>query len=104
MTYELVLNALSDATRRRIVELIRARPRGVGELAERLPVSQPAVSQHLKVLREAGLVRAERSGVSKTYYLRPEGLGPLRVYLDAFWGEALEAFRSSFDELREEVR
>ena len=104
MTYELVLNALSDPTRRRIVGLIKAYPRNVGDLADRLPVSQPAVSQHLKVLREAGLVRAERNGVSKTYYLEPEGFGPLRAYLDAFWGEALEAFRDSFKKTQEETK
>jgi DNA-binding transcriptional ArsR family regulator len=103
MTYELVLGALSDPTRRSIVALIRERPRSVGDLADRLPVSQPAVSQHLKVLREAGLVRYERNGVSKTYHLRPEGFGPLRAYLDGFWSDALEAFRSSFDEPRKET-
>ena len=97
MTYEYVLHALSDGTRRKILGMLQEKPRTVGALADGLPVSQPAVSQHLKVLREAGLVRAERSGVRSTYYLRPEGFGPLRAYLDAFWDEALEAFRSSFD-------
>ena len=104
MTYELALEALSDGTRRGILGLLKEHPRTVGALADQLPVSQPAVSQHLKVLREAGLVRAERNGVSKTYYLQPEGLGPLRAYLDAFWGDALEAFRSSFDKPQKENR
>ena len=98
MTYEIVLSALSDPTRRGILGLLRQGPRPVGELAERLPVSQPAVSQHLKVLREAGLVQAEKAGVRSIYHLRPGGLGPLRSYLDAFWGDALEAFRSTFDD------
>ena len=101
MTYELVLHALSDPTRRKIVGLLQQRPHTVGAIAEALPVSQPAVSQHLKVLREASLVTAERDGVRRTYHLRAEGLEPLRAYLDSFRQGAQEPFRSSFDEPEE---
>ena len=96
MTYVTALDALGDATRRRIVELLRGRPRTVGEIAEALPVSQPAVSQHLKVLREAGLVRSERRGVRRIQHLDPAGLESLRAWVDSFWDGALEAYRSSF--------
>lgn len=98
MTYEAVLQALGDGTRRRIVDMLRITPRSVGELADVLPVSQPAVSQHLKVLREAGLVEARKAGVRRIYFLRTDGLEPLRSYVDSFWSEALDAFGASFDE------
>lgn len=92
MTYGLILNALGDGTRRRIFEMLRARPSAVGELAARLPVSQPAVSQHLRVLREAGLVEVSPRGRRRIYGPRPSGMAPLRDYLEGMWGEALEAF------------
>jgi len=92
------LTALADPTRRRIVDHIRVRPRAVGELAELLPVSQPAVSQHLRVLREAGLVRVEPDGTRRIHHLRREGLEPLRAWVESFWDGALEAFRQSFDD------
>lgn len=98
MTYETTLDALADPTRRRIVVLLRARPRTVGGLARELPVSQPAVSQHLKVLREAGLVRSERDGARRIQHLDPSGFEALRRWVDSFWDGALDAFRSSFDE------
>lgn len=98
MTYELTLDALGDRTRRRVVDLLRARPRTVGELASLLPVSQPAVSQHLKVLREAGLVTALPRGRRRIYRLRPDGFAALRSWVDSFWDGALEAFRASFEE------
>ena len=97
MTYDSALQALGDGTRRTLVELLRSRPRTVGELTDAVPVSQPAVSQHLKVLREAGLVTAEKDGVRRIYRLRPEGWAPLRAWVESFWDEALEAFRSSFE-------
>jgi len=103
MTYELILQALGDGTRRQIVELLRLAPRSVGELAGALPVTQPAVSQHLRVLREAGLVDAHPDGVRRIYFLRTEGLAPLRSYVDSFWGEALDAFRASFDDQERET-
>ncbi len=72
--------------------MLRARPSAVGELAARLPVSQPAVSQHLRVLREAGLVEVSAQGRRRIYRPRPAGLAPLRVYLETMWGDALAAF------------
>jgi DNA-binding transcriptional ArsR family regulator len=92
-----ILDALSDPTRRRILELIQARARSVGEVARMLPVSQPAVSQHLRVLREAGLVRADKRGRSRIYHLHAEGLEPLRQYVASFWEGALDAYRASFE-------
>jgi DNA-binding transcriptional ArsR family regulator len=92
-TYQTTLHALADPTRRRILELLRERPGAVGELAGRMPVSRPAVSQHLRVLREAGLVAERREGTRHIFSVEPEGLRDLRRYLDRFWGDALEAFR-----------
>jgi DNA-binding transcriptional ArsR family regulator len=86
--------ALGDATRRSIFERIADRPRAVGELADELPVSRPAVSQHLKVLKEAGLVTDRRVGTRRIYQLRPEGLGVLRADLDRFWNQALTAYKA----------
>jgi DNA-binding transcriptional ArsR family regulator len=97
MTYEWILNALSDPTRRGILTSLRGGPSTVGALADRLPVSQPAVSQHLKVLREAGLVRAEKRGVRRIYHLETQGFAPLRSYLESFWDDALYAYRRSFE-------
>ncbi|MCW8985581.1 MAG: metalloregulator ArsR/SmtB family transcription factor [Thermoanaerobaculales bacterium] len=96
--HEHVLGALADPTRRRIFELLRSGPRAVGELAAGLPVSRPAVSQHLKVLREAGLVRERRQGTRGYYSIDPVGLEPLRTYLESFWGEVLAAFETAADE------
>src|SRR3954471_3842020 len=82
------LNALGDPTRRAIFERVAEQPRAVGELASELPVSRPAVSQHLKVLKEAGLVVDRQVGTRRIYELDPEGLGALRAYLDRFWDTA----------------
>jgi DNA-binding transcriptional ArsR family regulator len=84
--------ALADPTRREIFERVAVRPRAVGELAEELPVSRPAVSQHLKVLSEAGLVTARPDGTRRIYELDPQGLAGLRDYLDGFWQRSLSAF------------
>ncbi len=92
-TYADVLEVLGDPTRRSIVERLRDRPLPVGELAAGLPVSRPAVSQHLRVLHEAGLVTYRSAGNRNVYRLRPEGVGPLRDWLDDFWRAPLEAFR-----------
>lgn len=92
-----ILDALGDGTRRAILAMIRERQRSVGEIADALPVSQPAVSQHLRVLREAGLVEALKEGRRRIYRLRPEGFVPLREYVSSFWNPALESFRASFD-------
>lgn len=96
-TYAKVLDALGDPTRRALLELLRHAPRSVGTIATELPVSQPAVSQHLKVLREAGLVAMRRHGTSRIYRVDPAGLVPLRAYLDSFWHEALGAFAAAAD-------
>ncbi|HSM96293.1 MAG TPA: metalloregulator ArsR/SmtB family transcription factor, partial [Rhizomicrobium sp.] len=88
MAYDTALMALSDPTRRRVFERLRHGGRAVGEIAKGLPVSRPAVSQHLKVLKEAGLVREERDGTRRIYEIDPKGLGQLRRWLDQFWDTA----------------
>ncbi len=93
MAYGTALAVLADPTRRKVFERLRGGPRPVNALAAGLPVSRPAVSQHLKVLKEAGLVEEHAEGVRRIYSLRPEGLRELRDWLDSFWGDALEAFR-----------
>lgn len=93
-----LFRALADPTRREIFESLRSGPRAVGELAAGLPVSRPAVSQHLKVLKEAGLVRERRQGTRGFYSIDPHGLGPLRTYLESFWGEVLTAFQTAVEE------
>jgi DNA-binding transcriptional ArsR family regulator len=94
-----ILDALGDPTRRRIFESLKTGPQSVGELAGGLPVSRPAVSQHLRVLKEAGLVSDRKHGTRRVYRVDPDGLLPLRDYFDSFWTEALERFR---DEARKE--
>ncbi len=85
--------ALGDPTRRAVFECVAERPRAVSELAELVPVTRPAVSQHLKVLKEAGLVTDRREGNRRIYQLDPTGIEQLRSYLDRFWGTALGAFK-----------
>ncbi len=92
MSYAQVLTALADPTRRNILEALRAAPRTVGELAARQPVSRPAVSQHLKVLEGAGLVRVKPSGNRRLYSVRRDGLDQLRRYLESFWSDVLDAY------------
>jgi DNA-binding transcriptional ArsR family regulator len=94
MAYERSLAALADPTRQRIFERLRRGPSPVGRLAEGLPVSRPAVSQHLKVLKEAGLVSEEQDGARRIYRIDPQGLGQLRRWLDQFWDAALENFKA----------
>lgn len=89
------LTALADPTRRRVFESLRAGPLPVGALASRLPVSRPAVSQHLKVLSDAGLVTMQAQGTRRLYAIRPEGLAALRTWLDLFWDEALSRFAAA---------
>lgn len=86
--------ALSDPTRRRVLERLASGPRAVGEIAAGFPVSRPAISQHLKVLKEAGLVSDRPEGARRVYSIDPQGLGALRAWLDQFWGEALAAFQA----------
>ena len=89
--------ALADPTRRAVFERLRSGPRSVGELADGLPVTRPAVSQHLKALRKAGLVRERREGTRRVYRVEPAGVEALRSYFDAFWSDALEAYRRSLE-------
>ena len=89
--------ALADPTRREIFERLAAEPSAVGELADELPVSRPAVSQHLKVLKEAGLVVDRAIGTRRVYEIDPNGLGALRAWLDRFWGAALDAFKAEVE-------
>lgn len=91
-TYVDTLTALADPTRRTIFERLVGGPLAVVDLAEGLPVSRPAVSQHLRVLKEASLVVDQRVGARRLYQLKPDGLGALRAYLDQFWDQALAAF------------
>jgi DNA-binding transcriptional ArsR family regulator len=91
----MALEALGDRTRRQIFELLRRGPRAVGELARRLPVSRPAVSQHLKVLREAGLVTDRADGTRRVYAIRAEGVAETRAYFDRMWTDALDAFKEA---------
>ena len=99
MTYQeataRVLDALGDPTRRAVLELLRDGARPVGELARHLPVSRPAVSQHLRVLKEAGLVRDREDGTRRLYSVDTEGLAALRAYLESYWDTALAAFKDA---------
>jgi DNA-binding transcriptional ArsR family regulator len=88
----IVLDALGDWTRRQVFESLKSGPRSVGELASGLPVSRPAVSQHLRVLKDAGLVRDRKVGTRRVYRIDPDGLAQIREYFDSFWGEALDRF------------
>jgi DNA-binding transcriptional ArsR family regulator len=98
------LTALGDPTRRAIFERLADRPRAVGELAREFPVSRPAVSQHLKVLKDAGLVIDRPAGNRRIYQLDPDGVGALRAYLDQFWNRALAAFQAAVERDRQETQ
>jgi DNA-binding transcriptional ArsR family regulator len=97
------LTALGDPTRRAIFERLAERPWAVGELARELPVSRPAVSQHLKVLKDAGLVIDRPAGARRIYQVDPDGLGALRAYVDQFWNRALAAYKEAVERRDEEV-
>jgi len=92
------LDALGDSTRRQIFELLRSGPRSVGDLASGIPVSRPAVSQHLRVLEEVGLVSHERAGTRNLYELESSGVAVLRDWVDGFWTEALSRFKAAAEE------
>lgn len=94
--------ALGDSTRRAIFERLADHPQAVGELAAELPVSRPAVSQHLKVLKDARLVADRRAGTRRIYQLDPDGVRALRIYLDHFWDQALAAFKAAAEQPPEE--
>lgn len=97
MAYENALAALADPTRRRVFEELRSGPRSVGSIAASMPVSRPAVSQHLKVLKEAGLVSDRPEGTRRVYVIDPKGLAAIRQWLDRFWDTALAAFQAEVE-------
>ena len=97
-----MLTAWGDPTRQVILDRLAAGPRAVGELAADLPVSRPAVSQHLKVLKDVGLVRDERAGTRRVYRVDPQGLAVLRTYLDQLWERSLEAFAETVSDEEEQ--
>src|SRR6185503_12693244 len=92
-----LISALADPTRRAVLEKLKDGPRPVGEIAQGLPVTRPAVSQHLKVLKEAGLVTDRSVGTRRIYYIDPKGLGAMRAWLDQFWDSALAAFAAEVE-------
>ena len=100
-TNGIVLDALGDWTRRQIFDALKNGPQSVGELAARMPVSRPAVSQHLRVLKEAGLVLDTRDGTRRIYRVDPSGLAGIRAYFDSFWDEALGRFAAEARKERE---
>jgi DNA-binding transcriptional ArsR family regulator len=93
MAYQRALAALADPTRLRVLERLRDGPRTVGEIAAGMPVSRPAVSQHLRALKDAGLVRDEARGTARIYRIHADGLRELRDWLDTFWDDALARFK-----------
>jgi DNA-binding transcriptional ArsR family regulator len=98
------LNALADPTRRSIFERLGEGPTSVGDLAAELPVSRPAVSQHLKVLKDADLVIDRAAGNRRIYQLNPDGVGALRAYLDRFWNRALHGFKEAAEQKAKEKK
>jgi len=97
MTYANALVALADPTRRRVFDELRTGPKPVGMIAAKLPVSRPAVSQHLKVLREARLVTERREGTRRVYFIDHHGLAELRAWLNRFWDQSLAAFQAEVE-------
>ena len=89
---------MGDATRRAILEQLLARPQAVGELAREFPISRPAISQHLRVLKNARLVVDRAQGTRRVYQVNPEGIEALRQYFDRFWTDALAAFKTAADQ------
>jgi DNA-binding transcriptional ArsR family regulator len=100
MTYATAMDALGDPTRRAIFERLKGGARAVGDLAGEFPVSRPAVSQHLQVLKRAGLVRDRRAGTRRLYELDPQGLEELRSYLETFWQTGLADFKQAAEQHR----
>src|ERR1700686_1526520 len=97
MAYQAAFLALADPTRRRVFEELRRGPCSVGKIAARMPVSRPAVSQHLGVLKKAGLVVDRSEGTRRVYCIDPHGLAAIRIWLDQFWDEALVAFQAELE-------
>jgi DNA-binding transcriptional ArsR family regulator len=104
VTYQDGLAAIGDPTRRAIFELLAEGPTPVGELAARLPISRPAVSQHLAVLKAAGLVSDRAAGTRRLYRLDPAGVAAMRSYLDRFWDQALADFKAAAEQVQQEDR
>jgi DNA-binding transcriptional ArsR family regulator len=97
-------DALGDGTRREIFEILAVRPQAVGEIAAQLPVSRPAVSQHLRVLKGAGLVTDRPAGNRRIYQVDPAGISALRAYLDQFWNQSLASFKEAAEQRVKESR
>lgn len=97
MTYQAAFSALADPTRRQVFERLRDGPKPVGIIAARMPVSRPAVSQHLGILKKAGLVADRAEGTRRVYYIDPQGLASIRIWLDQFWDDALTAFKATLE-------
>jgi DNA-binding transcriptional ArsR family regulator len=97
MAYQAALLALADPTRCQVFEQLRHGPKSVGKIAAHMPVSRPAVSQHLRVLKGAGLVGDRAEGTRRVYYIDPGGLAAIRIWLDQFWDDALLAFKSELE-------
>lgn len=105
MTYDYSqITALADPTRRTIFERVAQRPCSVAEITRTLPVSQSAVSQHLKVLKEAQLVRLQPQGTRNIYHIDPAGLGSMRAWLDRFWSQTLAAYKTAVEQPQEEPK
>lgn len=102
MTYDSILIALADPSRRQIFEHLAHSSQSVGQLAKVMPISRPAVSQHLKVLSDAGLLQVRSNGTQRVYSAAPEGLAPLRHYLDGLWDDALAAFARAAHQQRKD--
>ena len=96
------IEALSDPTRRRLFEWLRDRPCSVSELVQVVPVSQPAVSQHLRVLRQAHLVQVRKQGQQRIYSIDPQGMAELRDYIERFWDTILDAFQEAAEKSAKE--
>lgn len=97
MAYQAALLALADPTRRRVFEQLRYGPKPVGVIAAQMPVSRPAVSQHLGILKKAGLVADRAEGTRRVYYIDPHGLASIRIWLDQFWDAALSSFKAELE-------
>jgi DNA-binding transcriptional ArsR family regulator len=101
MAYQAAFLALADPTRRQVFEQLRHGAKPVGIIAAQLPVSRPAVSQHLSVLKKAGLVADRAEGTRRVYYVDPQGLASIGIWLDQFWEDALAAFKTGLDKDKE---
>lgn len=97
MAYQSAFIALADPTRRQVFEQLRHGPKPVGIIARQMPVSRPAVSQHLGVLKKAGLVADRAEGTRRVYCIDPQGLASIRIWLDQFWDDALTAFKAELE-------